>query len=266
MTIRPVLRHLVLGVSVLVIPVQAAELSIYDIQSNTTNGDATIYHGQIHNVVGGIVTHIWHGFNDRVYLYDPAHSTWNAIVVKDGEGGELANHVQLGDWVRFDNIYIEEFRGTTFLQYRRAQAPNVAFQVVSQGHPLAVPVVLTAADLRVPVNHAASEPYESMLVRLDGVTVGQKGLGKAGDNYELWQGNDAAWGTDYMNIDAGGPYDPRIVPGAFLQSISGIVEQYTHPSQGWDYYQLCTRFAADIVVPEPGTAVLLLLAGLQRRR
>lgn len=241
------------------------ELSIYQIQSNTMDGDASIYHGQIHSVLGGIVTHVFLGGRPRVWLQDPAYATWGAIVVKDWENGELANHVNVGDWVRFDNILIEEFRGTTLLQYRKAVAPNVSFSVQSTGNPVPDPVLLTAADLIIPVNHTTSEPYESMVAMLRDVTVGAKDLGKAGDNYELWQGSDVAWGTDYMNVDAGGPYHPLIITGAHLDSITGIIEQYTYPPEGWDYYQLCTRFGSDIV-PEPGMCALLVAALCVRRR
>ena len=55
-------------------------------------------------------------------------------------------------------------------------------------------------------------------------------------------------------------YDPRISPGAALESITGIVEHYmkTGSDYGWDYYQLCTRTPADIV-PEPASLALLAL-------
>jgi len=238
----------------------AAELSVYEVQYTTDPAGASPYNGQIHNVTGGIVTHVWQGFNDRVYLYDPAHPTWGSIVVKDGEGGELSNNVSVGDWVSFDNIYIDEFYSTTFLQYRRTQAPDVSFTIESSGNPLPSPVALTVADVAVPPDHPTTEPYESMLVMLENVIVGQMDLGKAGDNYELLQNNDIAWAADYMNIDAGGPYHPSIHTGAALASITGIVEQYTNLDTGWDYYQVLTRSSADIVVPEPA-GLLLALAG-----
>jgi hypothetical protein len=225
---------------------QADTLSIYQIQSNTSDGDASVYDGQIHNVTGGVVTHIWQGFNDRVYLQDPSQPTWGAIVVKDGEGGELSGAVSLGDWVSFTDILIQESRGTTFLQYRRSDSLTVAFSIDSTGNTVPDPVLLTAADLPVPLDHPASEPYESMMVTLENVVVGQKDLGKADDNYELHQGTDLAWAADYQNVDAGGPYHPSIVSGRILLSITGVVEQYSNEPT-WDYYQLITRFDSDIV-------------------
>lgn len=245
---------------------QASTLTIHDIQSNTSDGDASIYNGQIHDVTGGIVTHIWQGWKPRAYLQDPAYPQWGGIIVKDFEGGAFANNVNVGDWVSLNDILIEEYRGTTHLQYDTGSAPDVSFTVVSTGNPVPAPRVLSASDLVVPVNHSASEPYESMIVSLHYVRVGQKGLGKAGDNYELMQGGVIAWGTDYQNVDAGAPYDPNIVTGNVLVSVTGVVEQYTK-SPTWDYYQVCTRSAGDIVaaaegiptVSEWGIIVLALL-------
>ncbi|MFH1745831.1 MAG: hypothetical protein ABIG44_02185 [Planctomycetota bacterium] len=246
--------------------VHADGLTIYDVQYTIDPSGDSDFNGQIHSVTGGIVTKIFQGSRPRVYLQNPEYATWGAIVVKDWEGGELANNVHVGDWVRLSNVLVEEYRGGTHLQYNRDWAPDVAFSIDSSDNDLPTPAALTAADLAVPVDHAASEPYESMLARLENVTVGTLGWGKAEDNYELTQGDDVAWGTDYMNIDAGGPYDPHIYFGAYLDSITGIVEQYTKPEDGWDYFQLCTRDADDIV-PEPGTAVLLLVSlAFTRRR
>jgi hypothetical protein len=247
---------------------QAELLSIYDIQYNTSDGDATIYDGQIHDVVGGLVTHIHYGGRSRVWLRDPDHPTWGAIVVKDWQSGELADNVAVGDWVSFQNITIEEFRGTTLLQYNRNWSPDVAFEVdPDPGVEVPDPVVLTAADLSIPVNHGASEPYESMIATLENVTVGQLDQGHIPDNYELLQGADVAWGTDYINVDAGGPYHPYIYTGAELISISGIVEQYTNLDDGWDHYQLLTRSTGDIVpVPEPGALCLLVIGSLLAHR
>lgn len=235
-----------------------ADLSIYELQYTTDASGESPYYGQICNLTGGVVTHVWHGFNNRVYLQDPSHTTWGAIVVKDGQGGELADNVSVGDWVSFSDIFVDEFGGTTFLQYRRSLAPDVSFTVKSTGNNVPAPAQLTGADILYPVNHARTERFESMVVTLENVTVGQMDLGGHQDNYELIHGGDIAWATDYMNVDAGGPYDPRIATGTELLSITGIVEQNSF--SGRDYYQLNTRSARD-VVPEPGT-LAVLLAGM----
>ena len=260
-------------------PGHADELSIYDVQYTTDPSGASPYDGQTHNVDGGIVTHVWSGWQDRVYLQDPNDPDgWGAIVVKDWNGG-LFSSVNLGDWVSFDNVAIDEYRGTTFLQYDGTGTYTIA----STGNPVPEPKLFTAAGLAAPTYSAGpppgwfvadhdSEPFESMVVTLNDVQVGAKDLGKASDNYELWQGTDVAWAADYMNVDAVGDYHPWIETGAEFESVTGIVEQYTRsydpPADSWDYYQLLTRSTADLV-PEPGT-ISLLLAGLvlvgRRRR
>jgi len=266
---------MVLVVSVSVGTTAWADLSIYEVQHNTTDGDASVYNGQIQSVLGGIVTHTWHGFQDRIYLQDPNQADgWGAIVVKDSTPTrELYSSVSVGDWVTLSEVYVEEYRGTTFLQYKTVTDgggnvlnPNLGFEVTSVGNPVPASVVLTAAELVVPVDHAASEPWESVIVTLEDVVIGQKDLGKAADNYQLLQGSDVAWGTDYLNLEAGGLYHPYIQTGVHLESITGIVEQYTKLSDGWDYYQVMTRCTADIVVPEPGTLALVAVGLVVLRR
>ncbi len=241
-------------------------LTIRDVQYTTDPSGDSPYNGQIHDVTGGIVTHIWFGGKPRIYVQDPAYSKWGGIIVKDWHNGELAGNVNIGDWVSFASIVIEEANGTTHLQYNRDWSPDVSFTIVSTGNPLPDPILLNAGHLPVPVDHPRTEPYESMVVTLHTVVVGEKDLGKASDNYELLQGTWVAWGADYMNLDAGGPYDPRIQTGALLARITGIVEQYTKLSSGWDYYQIVTRSADDIeaaegipTVSEWGVLVLALL-------
>ena len=104
-------------------------------------------------------------------------------------------------------------------------------------------------------------------MQVQNVTVTAWDLGKAGDNYSL-NGNGICWATDYYN-EARLPtdlYHPYVTLGAQLDSVSGILEQYTK-SPDWDYYQICTTSYRD-VVPEPATVGLLLLGGglLVRRK
>jgi len=246
-------------------------LTIHQIQSETSDGDASSYVDQTRDVIGGVVTHKWDGFNDRVYLQVPGETIWGGIPVKD-VSGDLLSQVAIGDWINFGNIEITESRGTTFLQWDSSLAEPPTVAIESSGNDVPDPLPLTAAHLKTnPTSHAVSEQYESMVVTLTGPTIGELGLGKASDNYELWQGTDIAWGADYMNVDKVGDYHPYIpyFQGQELDSITGVVEQYLRDGDpGWDYYQLLTRSGADIV-PEPGT-VSLMLAGLvlvvRRRR
>ena len=277
------LMVVIVGIVVLVYTseARAQPLTIFEIQSSTSDGDASTYEGDVIDCVGGIVVSKFRGFRPRVVLQDPADpDEWGGIQVKDwiydsGQGEwVLYDNVEIGDWVSLTNVLVEEFVGNTMLQYQSAYEPG--FVVESQGNALPSPVPVSASGLRYPLDHDITERYEGMAVTLQDLRVGQMDLGKADDNYELIQGGHLAWATDYMNVDAGAPYDPRIQTGINLLSITGVLEQYS--SGEWDYYQLCTRSAADIVpLPIPavsgwGVALmsLLLLTGgtivLQRHR
>jgi hypothetical protein len=247
---------------------RAQPLTIYQIQSETVDGDATSHAGTVVDCAGGVVVGKFRGYRPRIIIQDPAYPhEWGGIQVKDWiyESGTgewaLFDNVEIGDWVSLTNVLVEEFVGNTMLQYQVYYDPG--FVIESQGNPLPDPVLVNVADVLHPLDHDATERYEGMVVTLHDVHVGQMDLGKADDNYELVQGGHVAWGTDYMNVDAGAPYDPRIETGVNLSRITGVLEQYT--SGQWDYYQLCTRSAADVVVlPIPtvsswGAAAICLL-------
>jgi hypothetical protein len=265
------------------IPSFGDPLSIYNVQWTEDASGQSPYHDSFQNVAGGVVTHIEDGF--RYYLQDPAYPNgWGGICVKDF-AGELGG-VEVGDLVNFTHIYVEDYRGTTFLQYDRVDNPLLDFEIQSHGNPVPAPLLLTADQLAAPVedplnfwmvDDRRTEPYESMLVTLENLpnlTVGTNGFGKADDIYGLFQGTDTVWATDYFQAPTYDPYyDPRLEfgVGQELESITGIVEQYLKitDTYGWDYYQVCTRSPADLVVPEPGAISLLLtgllLAGRRRR-
>jgi len=240
----------------------AEVLSIYEIQYTTDPGGDSPHAGSIVSCTGGIVTHVFFGRRPRIFIQDPQHATWGAIQVKDWTtGGLLAHAVQPGDWLTLDNVLVEEFKGTTFLQYDPRPdglSPDASYTIESTGNVLPDPLVLTADAIGVPADHAASEPYEAMLLQVRDVTVTELGLGKAGDNYALADATGVCWASDYMNWDNYGDYHERIELGRRYQSITGLLEQYT--SDPWDYYQLLTRGTDDIVIPEP-LAVVFLAAG-----
>jgi hypothetical protein len=243
-----------------------AALSIHDIQYTLDAAGASDYVGQTVDFAGGIVFHKYEGFRTRLFLYDPASSDgWGGIAVKDLTGTYAFDGISVGDWVSFDGIVVEESSGNTQLSY---DGTGGGPTVVSSGNALPEAFTVSVADLVSPPTGGLGEKYEAMYVVLEDVAVGLKDLGKAGDNYELIDAGGAiCWGSDYMNGEAGGPYHPLIATGNSLSRISGLVEQYTNPTSGWDYYQLLTLSAADIV-PEPATVMLLGggLAVLVRRR
>ena len=82
------------------------------------------------------------------------------------------------------------------------------------------------------------------------VTVTQMNLGKAVDNYDLVDAQDAhIWASDYMNEEVEpSDYHRFVNLGQHFCGLSGVFEQYTNMSNGWDYYQLLTMTSADLAI------------------
>jgi mRNA-degrading endonuclease toxin of MazEF toxin-antitoxin module len=238
---------------------QAAELSIYDIQyTDDPNGESP-QNGLIIDCSGGIVTHKSPSGRPRLIIQDPAYPDgWGAIQVKDLFGTGVFDDVNVGDWISLTNVLVEEFKGSTFLQFMEEN--NAGFEVLSSYNPLPEPLVITANEIEAPVedldtwavsDHGA-EKYESMLVSVIGVSVTDLGYGKAYDNYVLVSDadpNKGCWVSDYMNADKekGLIYHPYVDVGQHFYSVTGILEQYMGDSDGiyYDYYQLLTRSSDD---------------------
>ena len=238
----------------------AVEYTIYEIKYTTDPEGGSPHSGEIVDCGGGIVVAKFRGFTPRIILQDPDFlDGWGGIQVKDWSANlDLYDAVAIGDDITLSNVTVEEFRGNTVLQWYPADGPG--FTLLSQGNDPPPPIAVSAGQIPGPVCYGTgcwvddhrAEPYEAMRIVVHNVTVGQKGLGKAEDNYELLQGGEVAWAADYMNIDVDAPYDydPRIETGAHLASISGLLEQYKkqEASWDWDYYQLCTLSEDDIVL------------------
>ena len=244
-------------------------LSIYDIQYTTDPAGDSPHADQTVDCSGGIVIHKYAGYSPKLTLYDPANPDgWGGLVVKDFTGTDAFSGVNVGDWLSFTNTLVEEegSRGNTQLAYESGSD----FIVESPGNSIPDAISVTCADIAAPVeepvgewhviDHSA-EKYEAMYLRVEDVTVVAMDLGKADDIYALQDQTGQCWASDYMNIDAGGPYHPLIETGNQLQSVSGILEQYTKLSSGWDYYQLLTTCNGDIV-PEPASIILLFSGGI----
>lgn len=247
----------------------AEPYSIHDIQyvdlSEVPDGTSP-KHGEVVDCRGGIVTHKDMGSRPRLLLQDPDYPDgWGAIQVKDWFSYSFAN-VAVGDWVEFTNVTVEDYRGTTFLQYWDANpdGSSPSFAIVSNNNPVPESLQVAVNEIASPredpgdpgcwyvADHSA-EKFESMWLRVSDVVVTEKDGGKAADNYTLQStanpedANSNCWATDYLNGDViDGDYHAFVEQGQRFCCVTGVLEQYTKLSAGWDYYQLLTTGTGDL--------------------
>ncbi|HUW82400.1 MAG TPA: hypothetical protein VMZ31_06325 [Phycisphaerae bacterium] len=245
-------------------------LSIYQIQYTTNADGSSNYDGQVVDCIGGIVVGKFPGSKPRLILQDPNFPDgWGGIQVKDWiqPDYDLFNHAEVGDWIEFTNMLVEESWGTTFLH--RQTAYNPGYSVVSQGNAVPAAIVVSVSDIPAPVhdpnedewfvaNHDA-EPYESMRLTVRDVTVTEMDLGDFVDNYQLEDGEGGAcWAADYMNQDVGDwGYHEFVDVGRHFCAVTGVFEQYTWIAEGYDsydYYQLITLDTAGLAICGDGNA------------
>lgn len=234
-------------------------LSIYEVQYTTNPDGASDYVGEVIDCAGGICVSKFPGYRPRLILQDPAQPDgWGAIQVKDWIAGhEMFNSVEVGDWVSFTNMMVEDFRGTTMLGRQSAYFPG--YTIVSSGNPLPPITFVSVAEILAPVeypgfewhveNHNA-ERYESMRLMVRDVTVMEMDHGKAQDNYALQDDEGVAcWAADYMN-ESVGPwgYHSFVELERHFCAVGGVFEQYTNIANGWDYYQLVTTMTVDLLI------------------
>ena len=244
-------------------PLQANALSIYEIQYTDDANGVSPQNGNVVDCLGGIVTHKQSGGRPRLIVQDPNYPAgWSAIQVK-GWSSDAFDNVETGDWISLTNVLVEDFKGTTFLQYQGEYDPNLI--VVSTGNSLPRPRVVAIDEIAAPaevpdawaVADHTGEKYESMLLKVVAVSVTALGQGKAYDNYLLTSNVDpnlSCWVSDYMNVDKekGLIYHPSVEIGQRFCGVTGILEQYTGDSEGiyYDYYQLLTRNSEDFIVDQ----------------
>lgn len=242
--------------------IQARAFSIYEIQYTTDANGASPQNGKIIDCRGGIVIFKRAGGRPRLVIQDPNFPyEWGGIQVKDFIGGSF-DEVTVGDWVSLRNVLVEEFRGTTFLQFISENDPNLS--IINRNNPLPKPLIVSVDEVAAPVegidswavvNHNA-EKYEGMMIKVRNVSVEDTGYGKAYDNYMLGSNNDpnsACWASDYMNYDIDGIYHPFVEVGNNFCGVTGFLEQYTGESDGiyYDYYQLLTTKTDDFLILQP---------------
>ena len=241
---------------------KAGELSIYEIQHTTDVNGMSPQHGNIVDCIGGIVTHIPPTGRPRLVLQDPNCSNgWGAIQAKDLFSTGAFADVNVGDRVSFTNVLVEDSKGTTFLQYTKAN--DAGFTISSRDNPLPRPLTVAVDEIAAPIqgtdawlvaDHTA-EKYEGMLIRVTNVKVADKEYGKAYDNYVLQSSDDpnlCCWVSDYMNDETVEKYHPYVEIGRHFCGVVGILEQYTAEKDGiyYDYYQLLTTDTTAFVIDQ----------------
>lgn len=259
-------------------PAQEGAISIFDIQYSTASDGQSPKNRQVVSCLGGIVTHKVLMGRPRIILQDPiirdpdiqdAYCCWGAIQVKDWFYTTF-NNVTIGDWIELNNVTVEDYRGTTFLQYWNSNLDHSmpSYSIISRNNPVPKPVKVDVDAITSPLedpaepgsyyveNHGA-EKYESMRLRINKVFVTGMDKGKATDNYVLQSSeepndpNFSFWVADYMNIDKVDKYHPYVETGRHFCSIEGFFEQYTNISDGFDYYQLITTKTDDFLLSQP---------------
>ena len=242
-------------------------VTIPKIQYTESPDGASPYNGKVIDCAGGVVVAKQAAGRPRLFVQDPnAGDAWAAIQVKGWTSNAFAA-VNVGDWVQLQQVFVEEFRGTTLLQYldQNPDGSRPILTVVSHGHSLPHPLLVDASQIKAPeyqllgdawvvADHGA-ERFESMLLQIRDVAVAEQGMGKAQDNYELQsfrEPNDTGarcWASDYLNRDRqkSDLYLPVIQPGRRFRAVTGVLEQYTNLGEGFDYYQLLTLSTESLV-------------------
>jgi hypothetical protein len=231
-----------LGLAGGVHPARGGTLTIHDLQvSSAAQEWKSAYEGQVVSLTGGVVTHTI-GF--RITLQDPAAGdAWAGLEIRAYENEAPLGVVRVGDRVDFHDILVEEFRGGTIPQFKTYSS----FEIISSGNPLPDPVRVSLADVAYPPDRERCERYEGMLVTIENVRVGEMDLGKADDNYQLTDGVHTVWGSDYYNLDLAVPPFPKyqVARGERYARVTGVLQEYAYPVEGWDYYQILPRGSAD---------------------
>jgi hypothetical protein len=246
---------------------EGALLTIPEIQYTESPDGASLYNGTTVDCLGGIVVAKVAGGRPRLFLQDPnALDGWGAIQIKGWVSDAFAD-VNVGDWVEVRQTFVEEYRGTTFLQYwdENPDGSQPVLTVVSHGHDVPRPLVVDVNEIKAPeyqpledawlvADHRA-ERFESMLLQIRDVVVVETDLGKAQDNYELQSFREPnetgalGWASDYANQDRKKPdlYVPGIETGQRFRAVTGVLEQYTNLGEGFDYYQFLTLSETSLV-------------------
>lgn len=174
--------------------------------------------------------------------------------IMDATGGigifytDFSTAVAIGDSV-IVTAKLSQFNGLTELVYSTfGGVPS--FEIISSGHPLPEPQVITLQQLNTQTWNGHEE-YEGSLIRINGLTISSTGVFQANTNYTV---TDAS-GTGQLRIDNSTNLVGTAIPTGTFDCIAEAAQFIFNPpySSG---YQFLPRFTADII--QSGGPVILV--------
>ncbi len=209
--------------------VRGGPIPIAEARENNASGVA-LKLGQI-VTVNGIVT-VSNQFGSPAYIQD--HT--GGIAVYDFA---FSDSVRIGDEVTITGT-VTQFNGLTEME-------NVTIDTIPSTGNEVVPLDVRIADI-LGDGLAGKEVFESMLLRINGVTVNTTAwtVTGSGTNYKL---SDGANELD-VRVDNSVPYAGQPAPGGSFD-IVGVLSQYKSGAPFTGGYQLMPRIAADIIATGP---------------
>ena len=174
----------------------AAEVAIADIQYTESASGASPRVGQVVTVTGVVTMTYGYGASEVGYVIAEDVGPWHAVLVADIVNGPPA----LGDEVKLTATVVETEGMTTLIGV-------TGYQVLSTGNPV-TPAVISPGDVD-------SEAYESVLVRVENVTV--DALLQFGEYTVLGADATTALCNDLLDY----VYFPAV--GDALDSLTGVV-------------------------------------------
>jgi len=167
-------------------------VSIYDIQYTTAPGGASPYEGQ-EVTTQGIVTGFFYDGGNRYTFIQDGTGPWSGLLLYRPDG-----YVNVGDLLAVTGT-VSEYNGLTEIAFGTAT-------VVSSGNPLPAAEVLPSGDV-------SQEQWESVLVRVENVTVTDDDLG-----YGEWLVDNTSGGA---RVDDLGSYSYSPTNGDVLDFVQG---------------------------------------------
>ncbi len=206
----------------------ATPVSIYDIQYTTAPSGDSPYEGQTVTTQGVVTAFFYDGGNRYTFIQDGT-GPWSGLVLYKPDG-----YVNVGDQLEVTGA-VSEYYGLTEIAYGDAI-------VVSSGNPLPAPQVLPSGDVN-------QEQWESVLVRVEDVTVTDDDLG-----YGEWLVDDGSGGA---RVDDLGDYGYSPTGGDLLDFVQGPL------FYGYGDFKIEPRDDDDIsvYVPPPPVVTIMEIQG-----